>query len=203
VKANWKTKPLREFVEAISTGPFGSLLHKSDYVSKGVPLVNPMNIIAGQIVPDPDKLIDEATCARLGAYILRKGDVVVARRGEIGRCAVIGKNESGWVCGTGSFFIRPGPRVEPSFLANLIRSPSYKAKLEAAAGGATMLNLSNEALGALIVSMPPRDEQRRILGTLDGALAKLSDLRATYKAKLETVDELEVAFLHQAFSGNL
>jgi hypothetical protein len=30
----------------MSTGPFGSMLHKSDYVENGIPLVNPANIVA-------------------------------------------------------------------------------------------------------------------------------------------------------------
>lgn len=33
------------------TGPFGSALHKSDYTSNGVPIINPMHIINGQLVP--------------------------------------------------------------------------------------------------------------------------------------------------------
>ncbi|HEU0077094.1 MAG TPA: restriction endonuclease subunit S, partial [Longimicrobiaceae bacterium] len=33
--ADWAEKPLRDFAQLVSTGPFGSLLHSSDYVSDG------------------------------------------------------------------------------------------------------------------------------------------------------------------------
>ena len=46
-------------------------------------------------------------------------------------------DESGWVCGTGSFFIRPLPTTDSQFLAHLIRSDSYREKLEQASTGAT------------------------------------------------------------------
>lgn len=107
MKAGWEVKRLADFAATVSTGPFGSVLHKSDYVDDGVPLVNPVNIVGESIVPDPTKLIDGATKQRLGNYVLQEGDIVVGRRGEIGRFAVVGSVESGWVCGTGSFFIRP------------------------------------------------------------------------------------------------
>jgi type I restriction enzyme S subunit len=96
---------------AISTGPFGSLLHKSDYVDCGVPLVNPINMVNERIVPDSSMLISEATRERLSTYVLEEGDIVVGRRGEIGRCAVVGPAEAGWLCGAGSFFIRPRPSI--------------------------------------------------------------------------------------------
>ena len=91
----WVEKRLSDFTKSISTGPFGSLLHKSDYVTDGVPLVNPTNIVDGIIVPDRKKLIDESTKERLSSYVLSEGDMVIGRRGEIGRCAVVGKSQDG------------------------------------------------------------------------------------------------------------
>ncbi len=174
--ANWREAPLLSFTSGISTGPFGSLLHKSDYVSDGVPLVNPINIIDGLIVPDPDKLIDSATKQRLQSYVLREGDIVVGRRGEIGRCAVVGSNEDGWVCGTGCFFVRPLPTVRSAFIANLIRSREYRVQLERASTGATMKNLSNTALGDLHIAVPSVFEQDRVLALIDQLSGECSRL---------------------------
>jgi len=200
---NWHEAPLLSFASAISTGPFGSLLHKSDYVSDGVPLVNPINIVDGLIVPDPNKLIDSETKQRLQSYVLRAGDIVVGRRGEIGRCAVVGPNEAGWVCGTGCFFVRPLPAVRSAFIAHLIRSREYRAQLEVASTGATMKNLSNTALSELHVAVPPIGEQDRAL-TLIGQLSwECGRLEDVYERKLAALDDLKRSLLHQAFSGAL
>lgn len=43
----------------------------------------------------------------LDRFRLQPGDIVLARRGELGRCAVVRDAERGWLCGTGCFLLRP------------------------------------------------------------------------------------------------
>ncbi len=149
----WVEKRLSEIGGKISTGPFGSILHKSDYVVDGIPIVNPANIEGDEIIPNFNKTIDQDMAKKLQSYILKKDDVVVGRRGEIGRCAVVREEQSGWLCGSGSFFIKPFENVDSVFLAHLIRSATYRNKLEALSTGATMLNLSNQSLSDLIIGL--------------------------------------------------
>ena len=199
----WVEKPLSGFAQSVSTGPFGSLLHKSDYVSDGVPLVNPINIVNGSIVPDANKMIDPATKQRLQSYVLQQGDIVVGRRGEIGRCAVVEAEQAGWVCGTGCFFIRPLQSVNPYFLANLIRSSNYREQLERASSGATMLNLSNKALGELPVAIPNLLVQNHMLAQLEKLSEETQRLASIYQQKLAALESLKKSMLDQAFSGGM
>ena len=76
----WVEKRLGEVAESISTGPFGTMLHKSDYVPHGIPLVNPMNIVDSRIVPSSQMMVSEETRKRLRVYALKAGDVVIGRR---------------------------------------------------------------------------------------------------------------------------
>lgn len=200
MKNGWQTKRLIEFSVSVSTGPFGSILHKSDYVDQGVPLVNPINIVNDSIVPDPSKLISNATKQRLSSYMLEEGDIVVGRRGEIGRCAVVGPNEAGWVCGTGSFFIRPLPSIDSQFLAHLIRSSGYREKLEQASTGTTMKNLSNTALADLVISVPPLPEQQRIVGILDEAFDGIATAKANAEKNLQNARALFESHLQAVFT---
>ncbi|MCE5228944.1 restriction endonuclease subunit S [bacterium] len=202
MRNGWERKRLQDFAETISTGPFGSVLHKSDYADHGVPLVNPINIIDDRIVPDPSKLITEPTKQRLSNYVLREGDIVVGRRGEIGRCAVVGLAEVGWVCGTGSFFIRPLPSVDSRFIAHLIRSSDYREKLEQLSTGTTMKNLSNIALADLVVAIPSLREQRRIVGILDEAFAGIATAKANAEKNLQNARALFESHLHSVFNQN-
>jgi len=200
---NWICGPLNDFVELVSTGPFGSLLHKSDYVSDGIPLINPVNIQGDSIVPDPNKRVDKEGFKKLRAYVLRAGDIVIARRGEIGRCAVISQEQDGWVCGTGCFFIRPSKKTDPCFLAHLLRSRPYREKLEQSATGATMLNLSNKVLAGLPVSMPAIDEQKKIADYISGFETDCLKISAVQKRKIYLLGELKQSLLQKAFSGEL
>jgi type I restriction enzyme, S subunit len=103
----WVETTLSRATDGIFTGPFGSLLHKSDYIADGIPLVNPAHITEVGIEPDLNKTVSKATALRLKNYIMREGDIVIGRRGEMGRCALVTEVEDGWLCGTGSFFIKP------------------------------------------------------------------------------------------------
>src|ERR1035437_2169435 len=125
----WKKSELKGFAK-IRIGPFGSLLHREDYVQNGVPLVNPSHISQGKIIIDIDLTISKEKMKDLSAYVMHKDDVVLGRRGEIGRCAVVTETEEGYLCGTGSIFIRPTKSLHPIFLYNIISSSSMRKVLE-------------------------------------------------------------------------
>ena len=51
---------LADIIEYVKTGPFGSTLHKSDYVPGGIPVINPMHINAGIITPSYNMAVSES-----------------------------------------------------------------------------------------------------------------------------------------------
>lgn len=199
----WERGPLIAFVDSVSTGPFGSLLHKSDYVTDGVPLVNPINIVGTEIKPNTKKMISESTKTKLTNYLLKHGDLVIARRGEIGRCAVVTEAQDGWVCGTGCFFIRPSNKANSQFLAHLLRSIAYRDQLEKRCSGATMLNLSNKALATLPISLPKVSDQQRINEQIDDLSLRCNEIKSLYQDKIRALNELKQSLLQKAFSGEL
>ena len=91
---------------AIQTGPFGSQLHKDDYQETGVPVVNPTHLNAGRINHENVPRVSDENASRLERHRLCTGDIVFARRGQIGRMALVTEFEEGWLCGTGSFLVR-------------------------------------------------------------------------------------------------
>ena len=157
----WVEKRLGEVAESISTGPFGTMLHKSDYVPNGIPLVNPMNIVDSKIIPSSKMMVNEKTRDRLSSYVLKTGDIVIGRRGELGRCALVTKHEAGWLCGTGSFFVRLSAAMDGKFFVALFGSEQFKARLEASAVGTTMSSLNHSILNDLVLPVPPIDVQRK------------------------------------------
>ncbi len=96
----WETKRLGE-IARFRTGPFGSALHKSDYATDGIPLINPMHIVDGNLQPDRQVTVTDAAAKHLADFLLREGDIVIGRRGDMGRCAVVRSLHDGWLCGTG------------------------------------------------------------------------------------------------------
>ena len=150
----WEVGALKD-VSTIQIGPFGTQLHKEDYIEGGIPLVNPTHIVKGQIVPKSDLTISAEKHAELSEYHLMSGDIVMGRRGEMGRCAVVTKKESGWLCGTGSLFIRPNEAgIFSEYLNKFLSSEAIKSHLESESQGATMPNLNKTIVGSIQVPVP-------------------------------------------------
>ena len=170
IPESWKWVRFSELMSSMSTGPFGSMLHKSDYVREGVPLVNPANIINEKIVASDKMMVSTETAKRLESYVLRTGMIIMGRRGEMGRCAVVGEQENGWLCGTGSFFMMPISCMFVRYISMLFSTPYAKGYLSVASVGTTMNNLNHKILSSMPVPLPPLAEQKRIVAKLEEIL---------------------------------
>jgi type I restriction enzyme, S subunit len=179
----------------LQTGPFGSSLHQSDYQVGGTPVINPASIQNERIVPIEKMAVGPSTLERLSAFKLRADDIVMGRRGEMGRCAVVSKQEQGWLCGTGSLILRPSRFIYPRFLALLIGSPFGREYLGGTAVGTTMQNLNQGILLGLAFGLPPLAEQHRLVAKVDELMALCDRLETSRTAREATRDRLAVASL--------
>ena len=141
----------------IKIGPFGSLLHKGDYIEGGYALLNPSHIIDGKIAPDSELTVSREKYEELSAYHLKAGDVVMGRRGEMGRCAVVPCD--GYLCGTGSLLIRTKGDVTADYIQKIISFPSFKKAIEDMAVGQTMPNLNVPIVSKFQIIKPPIEVQ--------------------------------------------
>ena len=142
----------------IKIGPFGSLLHKEDYIEGGHALVNPSHIIDGKVAPDNKLTVSPEKYEELSAYHLKAGDVVMGRRGEMGRCAVVPCD--GYLCGTGSLMIRTKGEVTADYIQKIISFPSFKKTIEDMAVGQTMPNLNVPIVSNFQIIKPPIEVQQ-------------------------------------------
>ncbi len=157
----WEVEKLGDIAK-IQIGPFGTQLHKEDYIEGGVPLINPTHIVGNEIRPDNNLTISKDKYLELSEYHLKVGDIVMGRRGEMGRCTVITENENGWVCGTGSLYIRPNKTgVFSDYINRLISGSTIKAWLESESQGATLPNLNKKIVSNIKVPVPSDDTLER------------------------------------------
>lgn len=198
----WVSEKLGSVV-GLKTGPFGSSLHKSDYVDGATPVVNPMHIIKGSIVPDLKTTVSENVLDRLREFRLEEGDVILGRRGEMGRAAVVRGLESGWLCGTGSLVLRQLGSIDPDYLQRFLSSPSVVMALEGASVGSTMVNLNQGILKCLEIPIAPLNEQHRIAAKLDTTLAAVDACRQRLDGVADLLKRFRQAVLAAATSGEL
>jgi type I restriction enzyme S subunit len=127
--------------------------------------------------------------------MLNKGDVVLGRRGEMGRCAVV--HEDGYLCGTGSMIIRPSKKMKPYFLQSILSSPSYKRVIEEKAVGVTMKNINVPIVSSLLIPELPISLQEQYL-----LLVEQSDKsKFELKQSIANITALMKSLMQQDFSN--
>lgn len=126
----------------VQIGPFGSLLHASDYISGGIPVLNPTHIRGKDLAPDTALSVSQEVAERLTNYRVKAGDVLLGRRGEMGRAAVVTPALEGALCGTGSVIVRPNDGTNSTWLRALLSSTRMKHHLESSSIGSTLPNLN-------------------------------------------------------------
>ena len=156
----------------VQTGPFGSQLHKRDYVPHGTPIITVEHLGENRIIHKSVPCITDEDRDRLSRYILEEGDIVFSRVGSVDRCALVRDSEVGWLFSGRCLRVRTDrSKIDPGYLSYFFGLPSFKEHIRAIAVGATMPSLNTQLLSDVIITHP-RDliEQRaiaHILGTLD------------------------------------
>lgn len=194
----WTWCRLGEIALTLSTGPFGSMLHKADYVKDGIPIINPTHIVDRKIIPDQRMLISEKTRERLKRYELRQGDVVIARRGNLEKCAVVKANQAGFLCGTGSFFLRL-LCVNLDFFVMAYCAKKSQAYLLQDSIGQTMDNLNQKLLSKLPIGLPPLGEQAAIVQRIDKYMTMIDELERQVSNRKERSELLMQSVLRETF----
>lgn len=184
----------------IRTGPFGSQLHQSDYKAEGTPVVMPANLIDGTIDETDIARIGAEDVERLSDHKLKVGDIVYGRRGDIGRKALTGDTEEGWLCGTGCLRIRSAAeRCPPLYLFQYLGLDHVREWIATRAVGATMPNLNTGILGEVEVLLPSSEVANAfgaIAGPLDGAMR-------IRRRQSRTLAQLRDLLLPKLLSGTL
>lgn len=180
----WKEVRLGDIAD-VQTGPFGSQLHKSDYIAEGIPCIMPTNIGPHlNFIVDGIAHVSEVDANRLSRHLTEIGDIIYARRGDIEKCAYVTTNEEKWLCGTGCLKIRCNNEVNSRFIAYLLSTAECKKWITGNAVGTTMLNLSKGILSNLPLLVPSHEDQHRIASILSSLDRKI-ELNNKINADLE------------------
>jgi type I restriction enzyme S subunit len=204
VPRHWKVTQLKHFVKAIETGPFGSQLHANEYVDNGIPVLNPANIINGQIKPYWSCSVSSDTSNRLKRHKLRAGDILFARRGEMGRAAEVLDEQEGWICGTGCIKVRPNQLIlNSSFLASYLSISGVKDWLSLESVGSTMENLNSIIISEIPVVLPPINEQNSIINHIKKTSKQIDKSINKIQKLCDKLKECRTTLISEVVTGKI
>ena len=145
----------------IKCGPFGSQLHKEDYISEGVPVWG-IPEVNSSFERMPDKYVSPENAQRLQSYSLVPGDVAMNRKGNVGQAAMFdGKMPSG-IIHSDVLRVRVNQDIlNPAFLVEQLHSSHIvREQIMSASTGAIMAGTNVTKLKKIEVFVPPSALQR-------------------------------------------
>ena len=183
MKSEFTTKPLSALAD-IQTGPFGSQLHKEDYVQNSTPIVTVEHLGQKRFTEKNLPCVSEIDKERLNKYILREGDVVFSRVGSVDRCSYVSREYNGWMFSGRCLRVRPCIEIDSQYLYYYFTLESTKQFVRGIATGATMPSINTKFMGEVPIAYPPIDEQRKI-ATVLSALDNKIELNDKINKNLE------------------
>ncbi len=104
-------------IATVQTGPFGSQLHKKDYVMIGTPILTVEHLGNRKITTQNLPQVNEKDVLRLSKYKLIQGDIVFSRVGSVDRCSYVSQLEDGWLFSGRCLRVRSDKnKVDPLYL---------------------------------------------------------------------------------------
>ena len=138
-------------------------------------------------------------------YQLKVRDILIARTGgTIGKTFLIREIPKNLKSVYASYLIKfyPNKNISEIYLKNYFSTDLYWKLLKMKSRGTGQPNVNSPSLQALLVPLPPLEEQQEIVRILDEVLENENKVKELLELE-ERIDILEKSILHKVFKGEL
>ena len=146
----------------VKCGPFGTQLNKNEYQKKGV-AVWEIPQINDEFASEPIHFLTEKKAKILESYSVIAGDIVMSRKGNIGKCAVFPEKYEKGIIHSDVLRIRvDAEQVNSQFMMRQLHySRAIKHQIGTVSSGAIMAGINVTKLKQIYVHIPPIDLQNQ------------------------------------------
>lgn len=183
------TKQLKLLAD-IQTGPFGSQLHKEDYVAVGTPIVTVEHLGNRVFTEQNLPMVSDSDKERLNKYVLKEGDIVFSRVGSVDRCSYVDAAHDGWMFSGRCLRVRPNKHLDAMYLYYYFCLEETKQFVRNIAVGATMPSINTKLLGEVPIAFPSVEQQVRVaqlLSTIDDKIENNSKINDNLSEMLQSI----------------
>lgn len=189
----------------LRTGPFGNLLKKHEHQETGIPVLGIENIGEMKFVHGSKIHITKEKANQLSGYDVLPGDVLISRSGTVGEVCVVPSGLGECRFSTNALRVVLNQEIIlPDFFIMLFHgSPFILDQIAELCKGSTRIFLNQSILKAIIFTLPPINEQRRIISEVERRLSVIQEIEASVQAGLARAARLRQSILKRAFEGRL
>ncbi len=191
--------------KGMTTGPFGTLLKKSEHQISGIPVLGIENIGNGVFLPKNKIFITEKKARELSSFEVSGGDIIISRSGTVGEICLVPAYFGYSLISTNLIRISLNKTIiSPKFFVFLfLGGGSVREQVKELCKGSTRDFLNQTILQSIIFPFPSLQEQTQIVQEIESRLSVCDQLEATLTENLDKAEALRQSILKRAFEGKL
>ena len=189
----------------MATGPFGTLLSKSDHKPFGLPVLGIENIGNGKFIRGNKIFVSELKAKELESFKVEAGDIVISRSGTVGEiCRIPNGLEKAFIS-TNLIRVSLNIKVinQDYFVYLFQGGGTVKQQVKFLCKGSSREFLNQTILESIVFPLPNINEQNSIVNFIDSKFSEVDQLDQTITTALQQSEALRQSILKKAFSGAL
>ena len=173
----YKTYKIKDLINEISMGPFGSNIKVECFVDSGIPVLNGSNLTGFALNDNSFRYVTPEKADSLGKANAYRGDIVITHRGTLGQIVFIPENSkhSRYVISQSQFRVKCNEKILPEYLVYYFHTNAGQHKLlsNASQVGVPALARASTTFQTLEIDIPDITEQRKIVDLLETIREKI------------------------------
>ena len=188
----------------MADGPFGSNLKREHYTSnKEARIIQLSNIGEAGWREDNTKYTTFVHAETISRSIVSPGNLVIAKMMPAGRAIICPDVEKMYVLSSDAVKYVPSKEIFNKYLLYAINSPVVLNQIHAEVQGVTRARTSIEKLRGYLVPIPPKEEQRRIVNSIDYWLEIIDTIEHNQSFVSASIERIKSKILEYAIEGKL
>ena len=191
--------------KGMSTGPFGTMIKKSDHKATGVPMLGIENIGRGQFVDGNKIYVTAEKAEELKAFSLRAGDIIISRSGTVGEICAVPERAEGSLLSTNLMRVSlDNTMIRSDYFIALFQSKGIVLdQIKELCKGSTRDFLNQTILKQIVFPVPSMEKQEEIVSIIEARMSVCDSIEQTVDIALQQAEVMRQSILKQAFKGEL
>ena len=191
--------------KGMSTGPFGTMIKKSDHRTSGVPMLGIENIGRGKFVDGNKIFVSKEKAEELRTFSLMAGDIIISRSGTVGEICAVPERAEGALLSTNMMRISLDNDIIRSdyFIALFQSKGIVMDQIKELCKGSTRDFLNQTILKRIVFPVPSMERQSEIVSIIEARMSVCDSIEHAVNTALAQAEAMRQSILKEAFEGRL